>query len=233
MTRFQTAVLRIVGDGVQLAAANHRRRNQRIRLTVMLCLQKCDDRNLGEVELRLAHEWLEGGIRHLHVGKIELHQIGAYPAVLQRHRVGIAPHQRKEPDFVGRRQHGGLLLLGGSHHNAKSSSEMSEIGLDLVLETVEALSDEAYISNQICPLESQRTLSRGGSLTMPGSGRKSKSRQKFHASTAAHLGDRRLRISRVTPLRALAGGGRERHLRRQLFHRLAYQYRAFARAQAL
>ena len=65
----------------------------------------------AKIELRFPHQRLERGVGDLHVGEIELDQVGFDRAVLERLGVGIVPDQGEQLDLVGFGQHGGFFEL--------------------------------------------------------------------------------------------------------------------------
>jgi hypothetical protein len=72
-----------------LASAEHRRWNEYVRFAVSLGLQERDDRQFGDVELRFAHQRFERRVGYLHVGEVEVDQVGFHRAFFQCQRVRI------------------------------------------------------------------------------------------------------------------------------------------------
>src|SRR5207244_10862219 len=72
-----------------LESRHHDRRQKLERLAVRLGEKEGDDGELGDVELEVAHDALEGGGRSLHVGEVEERRIA-----LERLRNGVIAHQR-------------------------------------------------------------------------------------------------------------------------------------------
>ena len=81
------------------------RGQKRKRLAVRSRQQEREDGELGEVELEIPYHPLEGGIRHLHVGKIEGQIVRADRAAL--HCTGHADDHRGECGVWRARQSSG------------------------------------------------------------------------------------------------------------------------------
>ena len=77
-----------------LKPSEHDRGQQGERLAVCLRDEKGHDRELGDVELQLAHGALEARGRGRDVREIESHDIRRHVTGLQRARDGIRPEQR-------------------------------------------------------------------------------------------------------------------------------------------
>ena len=67
--------LRIVGDGVVLAAPDHHGRQEHVRLAVGLGLQIGDDGELADIVFGLAHDRLEQLVGDLHLGEVEIEEL--------------------------------------------------------------------------------------------------------------------------------------------------------------
>jgi hypothetical protein len=105
--RFERSSLGIVRDGVMLASAHHHHRHQNIGFAERLGLQIGDDRQLGEIISRLAHNRFEQIIGDFDVDEIEVDEIGLHRTALERSEIGIVAQHGIEGDF--RRSRHGLF----------------------------------------------------------------------------------------------------------------------------
>ena len=91
-----------------LKAGHDHRRQQDERLAVRLRDQEGDDRELGEIELQVAHHPLERRTRRFHVGDVERDARRADLALSQRRGAGVLAEEGLQPDGLGC-GHGRLL----------------------------------------------------------------------------------------------------------------------------
>ena len=100
--RRKTAALCVVDQIRVLKARKDHGGKERERLSMRLRHQEGDDCQFGDVEFEVAHQALERGVGHLHVGKCQRYVRGLDLAALEREGGGVIPEQRMQAKRVGR-----------------------------------------------------------------------------------------------------------------------------------